>query len=237
MIRQLLKVSFVLILSSFSSAFADEASVKKAVEAFLKETKVDEVRKLSELGLYEVRIGNDILYADDKVTFLFSGTLIDVKTRRNLTQARQTELSTIKFSELPLDSAVKIVRGKGTRVIATFEDPNCPYCKKLAKDLLNVKDVTVYTFLLPILSDDSRTKSNSIWCAPDRAKAWNDFMVNNKTLAPAPAGCSAPNDKVRALAEKYRINGTPTIFLSNGQRIPGFVSAEQLEEMLKTASK
>jgi thiol:disulfide interchange protein DsbC len=217
-------------------SWASETDIKKAIETFLDGTKVDEVRKLPDLGLYEVRLGNDVVYTDEKATFIMSGNLIDIKTRKNLTQARQREISAIKFADLPLDLAIKTVRGKGTRVLATFEDPNCGYCKQLQKEIAKVDDVTIYTFLIPILSPDSDTKARAIWCSADRSKAWRELMVNNKSPAPAPTNCSAPNEKVKALGQKYRIQGTPTIFLANGERIPGYVPAARLEEMLKVAS-
>lgn len=236
MIRPFLKSFLLIVLCAFSSAFADEASIKKAVESALPGAKVDEVRKLPYSGLYEVRMGQDLVYTDEKVSYFLAGELIDAKTRQNLTSVRQAELSKINFSDLPLDVAVKNVRGKGTRVIATFEDPNCGYCKQFAKELTKVDDVTIYTFLLPILSADSSNKADAIWCSADRGKAWTDLMVNNKAPASAAAKCTAPSAKVKELAQKYGINGTPTIFFSNGLRVPGYMPAAKLEEMLKTAA-
>lgn len=210
-------------------AWADEAAVKKSVESWLG-GKVDAVRKTGLLGLYEIQAGNEIYYTDEKVSLLFDGNIIDTRTRTNLTQERLNKLSAIKFADLPLELAVKTVRGDGKRVIATFEDPNCTYCKKLAKELQAVNNITIYTFLLPILSRDSAEKSRAIWCAPDRAKAWSDFMVGGMPIAPGT--CEAPIDKVIGLAQKYNIRGTPTIFLSSGERIPGALPVAQLEQKL-----
>jgi thiol:disulfide interchange protein DsbC len=192
--------------------------------------KVDAVRKAGVLGLYEIQIGNELYYTDEKVSLLFDGNIIDTKTRKNLTQARINKLSAIKFSDLPLQLAVKTVRGDGRRVFATFEDPNCGYCKKLTKEMAGMDNVTIYTFLLPILSRDSAEKSRAVWCAADRARAWSDLMVNG--TMPAAGTCDAPIEQVVALAQKYNIRGTPTIFLSNGERIPGAVPVAQLEQKL-----
>lgn len=211
------------------AAHANEAAVKKSVEAWLG-GKVTGVRKTDHLGLYEIHVGNEIYYTDEKVSLLFAGNIIDTKTRANLTQERLNKLSAIKFSDLPLELAIKQVRGDGKRVFATFEDPNCGYCKRLAKELAGMNNVTIYTFLLPILSQDSAEKSRAVWCAADRAKAWNDLMVNN--TPPAAGNCDAPTEKVVALAQKYNIRGTPTIFLSNGERIPGALPVAQLEQKL-----
>ena len=146
------------LLAAAGLAQADEASVRKNVETFINNPSpiVETVTKMPYAGLYEVVLkSGELVYTDENVSFIMDGTLIDTKTRSNLTQARLQQLSAIDFSILPLDDAVKQVRGNGKRVIATFEDPNCGYCKKLAKELNGLKDVTIYTFLMPILSPDS----------------------------------------------------------------------------------
>jgi thiol:disulfide interchange protein DsbC len=208
-----------------------EADVKKTIEAsFGKGTKVDSVREAGFLGLYEVMVGGDLLYTDRKAGYLILGEVIDTKTRKNLTEERKVKLSQIKFSDLPLELAVKQVRGNGKRVFATFEDPNCGYCKKLAKELQGMNDVTIYTFLYPILSPDSTDKSKAIWCAQDKAKSWNDWMVSG--TEPAAGKCDTPTDKVVALGRKLNIRGTPTIFFSDGSRIPGYIPAAQIEQTI-----
>ena len=213
-------------------AIADEASVKKAVEAKLN-GKVDKVSKTPYLGLYEVFVGGDIIYTDEKVSaLLFDGKLIDTKTMKNVTAERIQKLTAIKFTDLPLELAVKQVRGDGKRVFASFEDPNCGYCKKLAKDLTKLDNVTIYTFLYPILSPDSLEKSKQIWCAADKARAWNDWMVDNK--APTGKGdCDTTAvQKTIETGRNLAINGTPTIFFADGERIPGAVPVARIEEKL-----
>ena len=229
MIKKLAASALLALLYAAGAAWADEAKVKQAAEVALG-GKIDGVRKTNILGLYEVRVGGELLYTDEKVNYIFAGNIIDARTRTNLTQERLNKLSAIKFSDLPLDLAVKTVRGEGKRIFATFEDPNCGYCKRLAKEMTGMDNVTIYTFLLPILSKDSADKSRAVWCAADRAKAWNDLMVNG--TAPAAGTCDAPIEKVLALAQKYGIRGTPTIFLSNGERIPGAIPLAQLEQKL-----
>lgn len=212
-------------------AHADDADIKKAVaNLYGANVKVTAVRKAEALGLYEVQIGNDILYSDEKGGYFIQGDIIDVHAHLNLTDARRNKLAQIKFSDLPLELAVKTVRGNGKRVFATFEDPNCGYCKKLAKDMVGMTDFTMYTFLVPILSADSGEKSKAIWCSADRAKAWSEWMVNG--VAPTAGSCATPVDKVMALSQKLNVRGTPTIFFSNGERIPGAVPVARLEQDL-----
>jgi thiol:disulfide interchange protein DsbC len=216
---------------------ADEAGVRKGVDAFIGSQAVESVAKTPYGGLFEVVLkSGELIYTDEQVSFIIDGSVIDAKTRRNMTQARQNQLSAIDFNTLPLDQAVKVVRGNGSRTIATFEDPNCGYCKKLAKDLQGVKDATIYTFLYPILSPDSIDKSKNIWCAKDKSKAWTEWMVDNK--APAAATCdTAAIDKNVALGRKLRIQGTPTLFLTDGSRIGGYVPPAELEKTLAQVKK
>jgi len=211
---------------------ADEADIKKAMEAKLG-AKVESVTKSGYLGLYEVYSEGNILYTDDKMTaFIAGGQLIDGKTMKNVTEERMRKLTAIKFSELPLDRAIKQVRGDGKRVLATFEDPNCGYCKRLAKDLLKLDNVTIYTFLYPILSEDSIRKSKQIWCSPDRAKAWNDWMVEGR----APSGkddCdTAAITKNQEYGRRLGISGTPTMFFADGERVPGAMPLAKIEQKL-----
>lgn len=203
-------------------ATADEAEVRKGVEARL--GKVERIAKAPVPGLWEVVVDGQIFYADDKAQHVLIGTLHDLKSGKNLTGERQ-------FAALPLESAVKQVRGNGKNIVVTFEDPNCGYCKKLAKDLVKMKDVTVYTFLFPILSDDSYDKSKAIWCAADKAKAWNDWMVSGSTPPPASGKCdTAGLEKSIQLGRKMRISGTPAIFFASGERVGGYIPAEEIQK-------
>ena len=204
------------------AALADEAEVRKAVES--KVGKVEKIVKAPIAGVWEVTVDSQIFYSDDKGSYLIFGNLLDTKTGKNLTAERQ-------FNALPLDLAVKQVRGSGKNVMVTFEDPNCGYCKKLAKDVLTLKDATVYTFLLPVLGDDSYEKSKAIWCAPDKAKAWVDWMTAGKTPPAAPAKCDLTGlNKSAQLGGKLRINGTPAIFFANGERVGGYIPATEIEK-------
>ena len=216
-----------------TSASAEE-TIKKAIEPKLGPgIKIDSVSKTPYAGLYEIRAAGDILYTDEKGQYLFVGQVFDPQTARNLTRERLDEVNKIKWSDLPLQHALKMVKGDGKRVMAIFEDPNCGYCKRFrATTLTELDNVTVYTFMLNILSEDSITKSRNIWCAPDRNKAWDEWMLNNKLPAAAPASCKAPHEEVAALGRTMRINGTPAIFFADGSRIAGAVDTRTVEAKL-----
>lgn len=193
-------------------------------------TKIDSVTKTPYGGLYEVRMGPEIIYTDAKANFLFVGSVLDNKAAVNFTKQRVEQITKVNFNELPLDSAVKYVKGDGKRVIAIFEDPNCGYCKKFRKTLQSVDNVTIYTFMYNILAEDSAVKSRDIWCSPNRSKAWDEWMMEGKVAPTAAATCQAPNDKVLALGQKLRVTGTPTVIFTDGSRLPGMVDVKALED-------
>lgn len=214
------------------AAMADEAEIRRTMEAKLG-TKVESVAKSGYLGLYEVYADGNIFYTDDKVTAIMVGAqLIDARSMKNVTDERMRKLTAIKFNELPLERAIKHVRGDGRRVLATFEDPNCGYCKRLAKDLQKLENVTVYTFLYPILSEDSVRKSRQIWCSADRARAWNDWMIDGKAPAAREDCDVSAVAKNQEFGRKLNITGTPTIFFADGERVPGAVPLARIEQKL-----
>ncbi|MDM9558372.1 MULTISPECIES: DsbC family protein [Bordetella] len=214
-----------------SGAAADPAAqaVKERFEQRFTELSVTAVRR-TPYGLFEVQIGSDLIYTDEKVTWVMEGPLIDAMTRRDVTRERQEKLGSVSFDELPLDLAVKQVRGDGSRKIAIFEDPNCGYCKQLHKTLRGVDNLTIYTFLYPILAPDSHTKSRDIWCAANPAQAWQDWMLDGKT--PATAECETPVQQVLALGQKLMVRGTPAIFFQDGSRLNGAAPLEMIQARL-----
>ena len=220
-------VAFLGLVMFAAVACAGEAEVKRAWESAFTNMKVESVTKTDYLGLYEVYAEGEVFYTDEKVTAILRGDLIDAKTRKNLTQEK-------KFSMLPLDQAIKVVRGNGKNVLVTFEDPNCGYCKKLARELQQVKNTTVYTFLVPILSEDSVQKSKAIWCAADKSKTWSDWMLNGTAPIAAAAKCDAGPmlAKTMELSRRLGIRGTPFLYFANGQQAGGYIPAAEIEKRL-----
>jgi thiol:disulfide interchange protein DsbC len=229
-----LTLALCFLVSTAVLAESPEAIIKKALQHRIGDgAPIESITKTPYSGLYELKIGNEIVYSDAEGKYVFIGRVIDVETSKDITQARMDELNRIKFADLPLELAAKSVKGNGKRVIAVFEDPNCGYCKRFRKTLSEMKDVTVYTYMYPILGDDSKTKARNLWCASDKSKAWDDWMINGKAAAAAPEACKATEiDKVVDLGKKYRVTGTPTIFFSDGSRIPGAIDAKALEGKL-----
>ncbi len=215
---------------------ASEAAVEAVRARFLKRVpgKVSSVRA-TDFGLFEVVVDNQIVYVDESVDHVFAGHVYDTRTQDDLTSKRSEEVLRVDFSALPLQWAFKVVRGDGSRPVAIFEDPNCPYCKRLEHELRTLKNTTIYVFLYPILSDDSVAKSKQIWCSKDPAGAWYKMMVDGQAPEKA-ADCKTPIDDVMALGQRLSVTGTPTLIFADGRRAPGMISLDRAEQMLDAAA-
>ncbi|MFN5177128.1 DsbC family protein [Limnohabitans sp.] len=226
------RFGFILVLCVAGWVQAQEATIRKNLAERLPTLpKIDEVSKTPMNGLFEVRIGTDVVYTDAEGNFLIQGTLIDTRLKRNLTEERTEKLLAIPFDQLPLKNTFTQIRGNGKRKLVVFADPNCGYCKRFEKDLLKLENVTIHHVLYPILGEDSMTKSRHIWCAKDKAKAWNDWMIGGTTPTAAQCNTAAIDANVE-FGRKYRITGTPTLFFADGSRVPGAVPMAQVEKLL-----
>lgn len=210
------------------------ASVKAAFEKEFPGISLDGVRATRFTGVYELRIGSDLLYTNEKVEYVMQGTLIDARNKEDLTAKRIDELTRVAFDSLPLESAIKQVKGDGSRKMAVFEDPNCGYCKRLHQTLEGMDNYTVYTLLFPILSPDSTVKARNIWCAADRVQAWRDQMLKNQ--APPNAQCETPIEANLAFGRKLLVRGTPAIIFEDGSRVNGALPRDALEKRLDDAT-
>jgi thiol:disulfide interchange protein DsbC len=227
-------VALLLVWATWSGmAGAQEAAIRKALKERIPDLpKIVSISKTPINGLYEVLLeDNDIYYADANGNHLVQGSLIDTRTKRNLTEERSEKLNAIAFSSLPLKDAITIVRGNGQRKLAVFEDPNCGYCKRFERDLQKVDNITVYLFLYPILGADSMDKSRHIWCAKDQPKAWLDYMTRDTAPAPATCDSSALMRNVE-FGRKHKITGTPTLLAQDGRRVPGAIPVAQIEQLV-----
>ena len=211
-------------------ASADEATVRQTLRARIPSNMVIEsITRAPFAGLYEVVLDGEIVYTDEKAEYFFGGTIYDIRTLppRNVTQDRLNQMVVERFTKAR-ELAIKRVRGKGERTLFTFEDPNCPYCKSLHGELAKMDNVTIYTFLLPILSQDSIDKSVAVWCSKDRAGAWDELMSRG-TVPGSGTNCSHPLEQIAAIARRFQIQSTPAIFLGNGMLIGGMRSAADIE--------
>lgn len=197
---------------------------------------IEGARTTSMAGLIELRAGGHILYTDTSGDHLIEGQLIDVRTQRNLTEERTDEINQVDFASLPLRDAVVWKSGNGKRRMVVFADPNCGYCKRLERDMQKLKDVTIYTFMIGILGDDSKAKADQIWCAKDRTQTWLNWMIDGEAPPRALGQCGSPLQRNMALSQKLRVNGTPAIIFEDGTRLPGAASLQTLEQRLAKAA-
>ncbi len=216
-----------------TTAQANEAVIRKALTQQFPGANIASVQKTPYSGLFEVYLDGQLIYVDAKAQYVFSGDVIDLKNRTNLTQARLNKLQAIKWDTLPLQNALKTVKGKGERKLVVFSDVDCPFCRKFEAELAKVDNITVYTFLYPIegLHPKAVQTSKQIWCAPDRNKAWDEYITRG-TVPNNDGKCANPVEATIALGNRLKVNGTPTLVFANGVRVPGMVPAAQLERLL-----
>ena len=228
-------LAFIAFCLAVLPAHADEAQIRKVIEAKTGGARIESIKPAPLLGLYEVVIrtqdGPQILYTDANATGIVVGSLYDVKNDRNLTNERMNKLLAVKFDSLPLQDAVKIQRGSGRRVLAMFSDPYCPACQKFEKELIKVGDITIYVFMYPVIHPELVSQSKAIWCSPDRAKAWLDLALRGKRPT-ASADCPNPVTKNLLLGHQLGVNSTPTLFLADGERLRGGLSSARLAAAL-----
>jgi thiol:disulfide interchange protein DsbC len=215
-----------------SGVSADEAAIRKNLAERLPSlATIDEVTKTPINGLWEVRMGSEVLYSDEQGSFLVEGQIIDTQKKLNLTEERVAKLTAFEFAKLPLKDAVVWKQGTGARKIVIFADPNCAYCKRFEKELNNVQNITVYTFLYPILGGDSPEKSKAIWCAKENGKVWRSWMLNGVQPPEMAGKCDTTAlERNLALGRKHGINGTPSLVFENSERVPGVLSADEVEK-------
>lgn len=217
------------------AALASEAAVKQALQSKYPNVQIENIARTPMPGVYEIYADGEILYVDEKANHLIiGGRMIDAGRKTDLTAERLRTLSAVKFDQLPLDLAFRKVQGNGSRKLAYFTDPNCPYCKQIEPNLAKLENVTIYVFLYPVLGADSLEKSKAVWCSKDRAKAWDDIMLRGNP--PKAAGtCETPIEKIVAFGRRKGITGTPTLFLADGERVRGAVPLEQLRKLVDGA--
>ena len=220
-------------------AAAQEALIRKNLAERLPNfPKIDEVTKTPMAGIWEVRVGHDLFYTDEQGNHVIQGTVFDTRAKVNLTEQRLDKLTAIDFDKLPFKDAMVVKQGSGARRMAVFADPNCGYCKRFERDLLTVKDVTIYTFLYPVLGPDSNEKSRAIWCSKDSMKTWRAWMIDGVAPPKAAAGCNVEAvERNSAFGRKHRINGTPAIIFEDGKRVPGAMPAAEVEKRLAEAAR
>ena len=242
-LRLLLAVSLSL---ACVAAWSDDAAIRKTWNAHNpKGPQIDEITKTPIAGLYELRVGADIIYSDEQGNYLIypsrevgdgrlpDGHLLDTRTKTDLTDQRLNKIMEKEVPKLPYGDALVFKQGNGSRRMVVFEDPNCHYCKDAERNFMQLKDVTIYTFLIPILGDDSVAKARTIWCSKNNAQAWRTWMLEG-VMPQRPMGrCDlAVLDRNLDLAARHHLNYTPAIIFDDGSRFAGNADVERLGKRL-----
>jgi len=235
-------IAVLALLLAAAGAAADEAKIRRVVEAALGGVRIEGIQPAPLPGFFEVRFttreGPQIIYTDSDASFILEGSLYDTRNKRNVTEDRLRKLSAISFDSLPLDLAVKVQRGNGKRVLAMFSDPYCPACRQFEQTLAQVDDITIYYFMYPVIRPELADHSRAVWCSPDRARAWLDLAARPKPRVPvADASCDTPIERVLELGKSLRVSSTPTLFFANGERLRGGLPAAQLREVLDDSAR
>ncbi|MDQ6975886.1 MAG: DsbC family protein [Mariprofundaceae bacterium] len=217
-----------------TSVWAKDApsSVDKSIRHANADMAIKTIRTTPIAGLYELRVGNQLFYAEKTGRYLIAGGhIFDTESKKDLTKARLEVINKVNWNDLPLDKAIVSGDPDG-KELAVFTDPDCPYCRQLEKSLLDAKGIKIYTFLFPLesLHPKARGHAASIWCAKNQHAALQDLMLNGKKL---PEGkCDTPIDAIQKLAANYGIRGTPTMISRDGRKRSGAASPEQLLQWL-----
>jgi thiol:disulfide interchange protein DsbC len=223
--------------NSVSESWTKSDEVTANLQKRYPATTFKNIRESAVPGIFEVTMGKNIGYVDPTGRYFFFGKLFDMQTQTDLTEQPRAAANKVDFDKLPFKNAIKIKKGNGKRVFAVFSDPDCPYCKQLESTLSRMTDFTMYVFLFPIdsLHPDAVSKAQNIWCSSDRAKAWEDWILDG--VKPKDAKCDNPIAQNIELAQGYGANGTPTLIHKNGQIAAGALPRDALETWLNAETE
>ncbi|SDY68681.1 DsbC family protein [Acinetobacter kyonggiensis] len=227
MIKKTLALAFVSFISTLSLANVD--TVKSNLTKQHPNLKIENIQTTEMKGIYSGSMDGQVVYVGEDTQHILIGSMFRLSDQKNLTKDLMLKQNTIDWKKLPLQDAVKTVRGNGKRQIAVFSDPNCPYCKQLETELTKLNDVTIYTFIYPIKTQ-SIAVSKQVFCEKDPALAWSNLIA--KGIQPSSKKtCGNPIERNLTLGKSLALNGTPAIIFSNGFKVMGAYPAQEIEKM------
>ena len=227
----MIKKTLALALASFIStlSLANVDTVKTNLTKQHPNLKIENIQATEMKGIYSGSMDGQVVYVGEDSQHILIGSMFRLSDQKNLTKDLMLKQNSIDWKKLPLQDAVKTVRGNGKRQIAVFSDPNCPYCKQLETELSKLNDVTIYTFIYPIKTQ-SITVSKQVFCEKDPALAWSNLIA--KGIQPSSKKtCANPIERNLSLGKSLALNGTPAIIFSNGFKVMGAYPAQEIEKM------
>ena len=227
----MIKKTLALALASFIStlSLANVDTVKTNLTKQHPNLKIENIQATEMKGIYSGSMDGQVVYVGEDTQHILIGSMFRLSDQKNLTKDLMLKQNSIDWKKLPLQDAVKTVRGNGKRQIAVFSDPNCPYCKQLETELSKLNDVTIYTFIYPIKTQ-SIAVSKQVFCEKDPALAWSNLIA--KGIQPSSKKtCANPIERNLSLGKSLALNGTPAIIFSNGFKVMGAYPAKEIEKM------
>lgn len=227
----MIKKTLALALASFIStlSLANVDTVKSNLTKQHPNLKIENIQATEMKGIYSGSMDGQVVYVGEDTQHILIGSMFRLSDQKNLTKDLMLKQNSVDWKKLPLQDAVKTVRGNGKRQIAVFSDPNCPYCKQLETELTKLNDVTIYTFIYPIKTQ-SIAVSKQVFCEKDPALAWSNLIA--KGIQPSSKKtCANPIERNLSLGKSLALNGTPAIIFSNGFKVMGAYPAQEIEKM------
>jgi thiol:disulfide interchange protein DsbC len=219
----------------FSGAVqADTKAVEAALKQALPNIKPDSIQPSPLAGLFEVTVGPKLFYVSEDGRYVLQGSMIDIKERKDLTEAKMTEARLNSLKKVGAGKMVIFKPKEPKHLAYVFTDIDCGYCRKLHSEMdqyLN-KGIEIRYLFFPRAGEgsDSYYKAVSVWCAKNR----------NEALTKAKKGenferkeCDNPVSEHMALGAAMGANGTPMIVTEKGDILPGYVPAAKLSEILE----
>lgn len=222
----------ILVTSSVVSA-SDNEDKKALFESILPGVSIDSVTKLDNTNLYETVINGDVVYFSADGRYVFQGDVIEMESRENLTEAKRTDLRQSILAGLDEKDMIIYEPKKTEYTLTVFTDIDCGYCRKLHQEMKEYNDLGIriryMAFPRAGIDSESYDKAVNVWCSKDREQALTDAKAGLDVQAET---CDAPVRSQYEIGHKLGVNGTPALFLENGQLLPGYVPPKRLKELL-----
>ncbi len=217
------------------NTFADDVAIKKAINKFMPQEKVDSIKPSEIHGLYEVKVGANIFYVSEEGKYLMQGQIFDTEAKKNLTEARMADVRKASLDKIGIGNMIVFKPEVSKHEISVFTDIDCGYCRKLHSEMDQylAQGITVRYLFFPRAGkgSESYNKAVSVWCAADRQKALTAAKKNEALEA---KNCDNPVDEHMQLGEEFGMSGTPMIVTDKGKLLPGYVPADRLAGILSS---
>ncbi len=241
--REVLLVANALDMGGATSGLGADLSIDKVRQNMgdkINGKQPDVIVKTPLQGIYELYYAKQIFYVDGTGRYIFrNGRMVSSKgenlTDSALSHAAQLQakknlhyLSQIADNEMLVYPASLEQRAERS-VITIFTDVDCPFCSRIHEELdtYTKAGITIKYLFYPRAGRESSAYSSlvSVWCSEDRYAALEKVESGQHI---ATKRCKHPVDKHLELAKKFRLLGTPAIFLQDGTLLVGYKRPDDL---------